>query len=352
MVSAEQEVQDTTEVEGFRGTVSPYCPAIDEISAIYLVERLQKSPLNEIEFCGSPECSPEQTDAFISQGYFPIEIGDMNYHAAKVGSATEAVAENIGHSGENRTAGEKKLFAILAEENLTGYLKHYPMSVVWMVQELYHLPHYTALDLVDRTKDVVHFFVTDIDRRATGNLPSRDDGSLETEFPDLVGIMKECQFAPFTVGRYLRDMWRVGEPTDQIREKITFWTTAWDRFQEEYGKAKNEEWPKIGKIKFSLDNGLAGTAIETANRFVSKIGVRTVGILINRNPNTGHAVFMSSKLNLSALKKELDRLEPKRWYYHQSAGNLINGGPSYPGVTPTGFSLEELVGLVQKFPPK
>ncbi len=332
----------------FKGIVTLPNPAIDEIAAICVFETLYGIQ-KEIIFYGLSGCLNKEIDDLISDGYFPIEVGGYNYRQHKLGSAAEMVANIAGCTEASLSAGTREVFELLEKENNRGCLKRYPMSIVWMIQELYHFPEYNMTDLVNRAKEVVGALIDDLDRKSGMISPVREDLDMTSELADIFETTEKCQNAPFTPGRYMRDMWRLGEPVEKIQERVSFWVTAWSRFQEEYAKAK-EEWSKIAKENFSFGN-MAGVAISTSNRFVSKIASRSTNVLINRNPDTGHTVIMTARKNLSALNRELQRREPDMWYYHEQAGNLINGGPSYPSVRPTGLALSELANLVVRFSP-
>jgi len=328
----------------FRGVATPRPLLPDEISALVVLERLQDSPVSEIKFHNYSECSPEQIDELLVQRVLPIELGDMAYKAVGASSATEAVIVNLGLDPTTEmTDGVSKLIELMARRNQSGYLNQNHMSIPRILGNLYDLG-YDEMDLIERFKDVVGSFLDDKDRRAEGRVPTRDDATMESTLPEVVQATKKCQFASFTPGRYLRDLWRRGDPVDQIHEKVSFWIGAWNRFQEEYAKAKTE-WSEMEKINFSV-NGFSGAAVETNNRFIAKVGAPTVDIFVNRRLD-GHAAIMTLGRDMSDLAKELERLEPGRWYYHQPAGHMINGGSS----PVSGFSLVQLVELVKSFPP-
>lgn len=336
---------EETTAQAFRGVVTPRPLLPDEISAIVLLERLQGSPVSEIKFSDHSEYPPEQIDALFSQQLFPIELGEMSYKANDASSATEALVKTLGYDPANLNAGEVKLMELLARRNRDGYMNQSQMSLPRILGNLYDLG-YDEMDLIERFKDVVRFFLEDENRKARGEAPARDDASMLDELRDLAEVAKKCQFAPFTPGRYLRDMWRCGEPVDRIREKVYFWVNAWNRFQKEYAKAK-AEWPKMEKVNFSVNvNGFSGAAVETDNRFIAKVAAPTVDIFVNRRFD-GHAAIMTRRLNVSALSREFQRLEPGKWYYHKPAGHLINGGSSPASE----LSLVQLVELVKSFPP-
>ncbi len=332
---------ETTTV--FRGVATPRPLLPDEISALAVLERIQDSPVSEIKFHDRSECSPKQIDEFLAQGIFPIELGDMAYKVIGAGSTTEAVIKNLGLDPTEMSSGVSKLIELMARRNQSGYLNQNHMSIPRILGNLYDLG-YDEMNLIDRFKDVIHAFLDDKDRKADGGEPARDDSSMPSEVPELVEATKKCQFASFTPGRYLRDLWRRGEAIDQIREKVSFWIGAWNRFQEEYAKARTE-WAEMEKVNFSV-NGFSGAAVETNNRFIAKVGAPTVDIFVNRRLD-GHGAIMTLGRDMSALAKELERLEPGRWYYHQPAGHLINGGSSPASE----LSLDRLVELAKEFHP-
>ncbi|MBI2064110.1 MAG: hypothetical protein HYT66_00105 [Candidatus Yanofskybacteria bacterium] len=324
----------------FRGVATPRPLLPDEISALVVLERIQSSPISEIRFHDRSECSPEQIDEFLAQGLFPVELGDMSYKTIDVGSATEAVIVNLGLNPTEMSSGVSKLIELMARRNQSGYLNQNHMSVPRILGNLYDLG-YDEMDLIDRFKDVVQAFIDDKDRKAESRAPARDDTTMESELPELVQVTKKCQFASFTPGRYLRDLWRRGDPVDQIREKVSFWIDAWDRFQKEYANARTE-WAEMGKINFCV-LGLSGAAVETNNRFIAKVAAPTVDIFINRRFD-GHGAVMTLGRDMSALAEELEQLEPGRWYYHRPAGHLINGGSSPASE----LSLDRLIELVKE----
>ena len=339
-----------TQAVTFQGVVTPHGPRTDEIASIALKERLQNNTTTEIKLWGHPECPIEEVEKFLNQGFLPIEIGDLNYKAVGVGSAAEATVKTLGYDLSNLSPGEMTLLDMLARRNQNGYMNQFHMSLPRILKDVYDLQGYNEEDVMNRFKDIVYSFLEYEDRPEGANLLQ-----IREELQDLAKKTEQCQNAPFTPGRYLRDLCYRNEPTEQIREKVSFWITAWNRWQEEFSKARNE-WPTVEKLHFSV-LGLPAAAVETTNRFLAKVCFGKdqpdrVDIFVSRNPETGHAVIMTRKKDVSALHRELGRLEPGLWYWHESAGNIINGGPLYPEVTPTSLPLSELAGLISKFPPR
>lgn len=341
---------DTGTTTTFRGVVMPHGPRTDEVSAIVLLERLQGRPLSEVKFWGNPECPIEQIKEFLTEGLLPVEIGDFSYQIAGVRSAAEATLQTLGYEQGSLTSGQLALLEMLAQRNQNGYMNQFYMSLPRILKDVYDLPEYDEMDVMNRFKDIVHAFLDYEDRPEGSNLTQ-----IREELQDLAKATQKCQNAPFTPGRYLRDLCYRGESTEQIREKVKFWINAWDHWQREFRNARTD-WPKTQKLRFSV-LGLPAAAVETTNKFLAKVCFGKdqpdrIDIFVGRNPETGHAVIMTKRKNVSALYQELERLEPGRWYRHESAGNIINGGPLYPEVTPTSLPLSELAGLVSKYPPR
>ncbi len=340
------ETSTETRIKGI-ATVRPLLP--DEISAIVAIERHLGNPLNEIKFV--EQADELDTDALMDEGFFPIEIGKFRYNLVKnsrnntASSALESSLIMIGCEDiENQSPGEQVLVSIFARRNEDGYMNKFRMSLPRILGNLYDLG-YDEMELIKRFKDVVRVFLINKDNRANLIPPERDDRSMAEEILDLVERTKK-DFSPFTIGCYLRCLWRLGQPVEQIREKVGFWLSAWDKWQEAYSDAEKNEWPKIEKVNFSAGN-YTGTSIQTDNRFISKVGSQTVDIFINRRLD-GHAAIMTRKLRMTNLNRELEKIEPGKWYYHKPTGHLINGGASKP----SSLSSAQLIELVQKFPPR
>lgn len=371
------------EVAKFHGVVTPHHPRTDETSAIVFLERRRHEPVDEIKLWGHPECSWDTIDQFVAQGFLPIEIGETSYKEINnsrnkliFGSAMEAAVSLLGFEKDDLDPGELKLMEILARRNGNGpkgkneggYMNKFHMSLPRILKDVYMFPGYDEADVITRFKDIVHAFLEYENRPEEAVIPPiriwYDPSAVERvpiqilDVPDLDDLAKKtakCQLAPFTPGRYLRDLCYRGEPADVIREKVEFWIKAWYHFQSEFIKARHD-WPREEeKLRFSFD-GFPGAALKTGNRFFPKVVFGdeqpgNVNLLISMGL-TGHtAIIVKNKKNTFALYQELNRLEPGRWFRHEATQNLFNGGPEFPDMTPTSLSLGELAGLVEKFPP-
>lgn len=341
----------------YRGFITPHHPRTDENSAMAVYEYremerlgLDQPPAFNVKFFGKPDCSLAELDQFLTDGYLPIEIGEMRYQAVGAGSAAEAMVQMIGFSLSDLTEGEQKLLEMLVRRNHSGYMNQFHMSIPRILKDVYHLSGYAEVEVMNRFKDIVHAFL-EYENRPEGETAV----TIPSELNDLAKMTKDCQLAAFTPGRYLRDLCYRGEPADQIREKVKFWVTAWNRFQSELDRARTE-WPKAEKLRFSF-NGLPAAALVTDNRFFSKVcfsdrQAGNVDLLVTMNPAGHTAVMIRGKKNTATLFRELEMREPGIWHRHGATGNILNGGLEFPDVAPTGLKLSELAGLVAQFPPR
>ncbi|OGN05864.1 MAG: hypothetical protein A2746_00715 [Candidatus Yanofskybacteria bacterium RIFCSPHIGHO2_01_FULL_44_22] len=286
------------------------------------------------------------------QGLFPIDIGDEKYNRGSAGSATEMVMNILKLVP---SVAEKKLIEILRRNNKTGYLKSFHFSVSWLIRELYELDGYDQTEIIERAGRVVHAFlaVEDMAEAAT-----EVDSATDTEpLRVMRDITKNCNDAPFTVGRFLRDLERLGHPVDEIRKECEWWFGGFSDVKTVLEKAQ-DEYAAMPKTRFPAGNFRA-TFVTTNNYFVSKVAARdpeTDILLVRRS--TGHTAFLPRELDISDLAREIKALEPDdRWYHHQGPGQLINGGKVYGGAEyeaakPTALSNEKLTELLQRFPPQ
>lgn len=330
------------------GVVMLHNPLMDKVAALALVERTQgDASLPIVAFWSNPECPDEQLKAWRSGGIFPIDLGQEKYHKAGVGSATEFVARALGIEGEPVV---RELVRLANENNRTGNLKAQKfLAPAWLIREMYDAD-YDQREVVERTSHVVKMFMA-----AWGSKPVTDSDaevkSLREEFGGALLDTVNLQFAPLTLSRYLRDMWRMGVPPEEIRSRMEWWLDASDTI----AFATEEAEDTVGNIErhpFSA-NGWRGLAIMTVNRLVTKAISRTCDILVTEHPERGHVAILAKEADLKSLAAVLGRLEPGLW--HLTQGALVNGGLVYVKQRATAYHGErrhDLLCLIQAHVPK
>lgn len=344
---------ETHSAQGFHGVVLPAKPPIDKIAAMVLVETTMPEDVvaKIITFWDSMECPEEMLAKWRSEGIYPIDLGSEKYNrsGSGVGSATEDAARRLGLEDKPEI---RKVVGMMNKNNKTGYLKGFGLSLAWLIRELYELWGYDHSQIVRRMAHVIHMFLV-ADKAAGWVEPLPDEGTqIAKDFPAIWERTQACSFAPFTIGRYLRDLVRSGQYTEgEIREWVGWWLRAWDSVEKAMLDARAEA-RVIPRTEFQA-RGLRGLAIETTSKFVVREVSRECQILVTRNPQTGLSVVLAKGFDLSALAAKMaqEGMEPGLWYYKPEAGQLLNGSVQYTDHQPTRFGLVELVGLVRGYPP-
>ncbi len=328
----------------YRGVAVPECPPIDKAVARVLAERALGASLPVIQFWNHPICSREQLTAWETDDVLAIDLGAEKYHSAGKQSAAEMVAELFYTNLSDLPPAVSRLLEIVAKNNQTGYLKGFPYSMAWTMRELYKLPGYDHHEVFDRAGEVIHTWLEA--QESTSDTAYCDEGHIAEIFNK---VDRHRQFGPFSVSRYIRDLWQLGNDIDEITEEAGFWVDGHDRAKAAIEDGKRE-FATMAKTSFVV-NDLICTALETDNPFVIKAGSYACDILVAKNSRTGQAVIMTKKANTAPLARELRTREGELWYHQASQGIVLNGGFMYSGLTPTALSLETLVELVQQFPP-
>ncbi len=324
----------------FTGAAMPWKPPIDKILALCLLHNQSEQPLETLDYWKQNECPPEQFADWRDLKIYPIDIGDRKYHKAGVGSASEFIVKEFGLK---LTDGFQSLVSMINENNKTGNLKGRKFAVAHMLREMYELEDSQELhlEIIRKTMDVLEAHA----RVVNGELNQPEEG-LSDALPDLVEQFAGCNNAALTLGRYLRDLWLLGEEPAEIRSRIDFWLNGWGEVQARLAKGV-EAFNKLSPLDWSAA-GTKGIALHTDDRFLAKAAIKSgrygIRIIVS---GTGHTVISTNGFDLSKLHAALEKLEPGRWYYQAKMGALINGGPQYVGVEPTGVGSQQLIGLLK-----
>lgn len=331
----------------FRQAVMPERSPIDKVAALVLIERRQTSPIEDIAFWGNPRCSSRQLDLWRQNNILPIDLGEEKYnrHLDRVGSATEFLAVRLGLT---LSVGERRLIDLINENNRSGRLKQAYMSVAWLMRELYELEDDHA-EVVSRADHVVEMFLQEGECGESG----RTGKEIQNTFPSYLNEVRRCNFAPFTIGRYLRDMWRIGLDPDAIRQNVEWWVERWHKVLAALDDAREEvrrrQWKEyiVGDALRLRTLDLEGKNLD---KFLVKKASKTCDVLLVTR-NSGHAAILAQGFDVRGLGDELMRLEPECWFTAEIQGFVLNGGRMYTQAPPTGLSREALIKVIREFPP-
>jgi hypothetical protein len=333
----------------YKSAVTSHCPNVDSIAATDVIARKLGTKIPITQFWGHPECSASQLHRFEQAHILPVNLGNNRYDIVGYQSATQGTLKLLDIKDDWLTPGEIKLIQILARDNETGASNRPYMSLSRLIKYLYEMPGYNTDNIIERITDVIDVYLTDVDDRATHEPRQRVDDDLVEAFPELNLALDGCQWEPFTLGRYIRDMWRQGINIETINESAAFWLNAWDEFEDSLLAAR-EKWHTVEKINFFI-NGAPACYIESDSRFLTTAGFHKQSakhfVMINRRPK-GHVAIMTARMDTASLASRLETIESGLWHHKPETGWLINGGPQYPDVEPTGLSSDKLIELTQK----
>lgn len=340
------------QANSYTGVVLINHPGFDEIAAKVLLERFLNAELEVNSFADSLIMTDDEIDALETAGVFAIDLGAIQYKKRSCRSATEVVAKEFGIE---LTEGETELIELAGQDNESGLLNKYvdAMSIPWTLRKIYEVDAYGANqeDVVARMSHVIHIWLRYKDRERD---PLRDTADLFMEFPDLVEKFNRAkpsgnhQFNHFTALRYMRDMWHLGIPSEEIRERVNYWIEAWQNVKDAIAEGERR-FASLTPDKFSVGQ-LNGIVLESGDPFLNRAAACKCDILVAKNPETGHALIATHGLNVGKLTTILTRQEPDKWFGIR--GWAVNGGLRNRGIEPTALTATELVELVKKFPPQ
>ncbi len=329
----------------FKGAALPYKPPIDKILALTILNNINDTFLESIEYWKRNECAPEQFAHWRDAQIYPIDIGDRKYHAAGVASATEFLVKEFGLE---LTTGFAKLIEMIARNNINGYLKKMPFAIPAILRQMYELSNADSFHMliIRNVMDVIEAHVSVADGKI-----ARSEEGLNEALPELVEHFSICNYQPLTLGGYLRNLWLLGVETAVIVEKVAFWSN---------GKTESEARLAFGKEKFDAlpvrdwfkAGSFKGIVVKTDDRFLADAAIRSreyqIRIIVGSDGHTVISSNASSGVRLGQIAEALAAQEPGRWYFQEQMGALINGGPQYVGVESTKLSSARIVGLLQK----
>lgn len=327
-------------------------PGFDEISAKILLERFLNTELGVHSFADSLNVPDADIDKLETAGIFVIDLGRNQYKNRPCRSAAEVIAKEFN---VDLTEAEAELIGLANQDNESGILNKYidAMSIPWTLRKMYEIETYGSnpRDVVSRMSHVIHTWLKYRDRERD---PSRDATGFLTEFPDLVEPFRlarpkgDLQFNHFTALRYMRDMWCIGIPAEEIRERVEYWITAFQNVRDAIAKGERQFAP-LTPESFTIGEQLSGLILESGDPFINRAALCKCDILVAKDPTTGHGLIATHGLDIERLTIMLNRQEPGRWF--EVRGWAVNGGLRNRGTEPTSFTSKELVELLKKFPP-
>lgn len=328
------------------GVAMPFKPRIDKIAAFELINALSGYQLERVDQWSSNTCSSEQLAEWEKQGIYPIDIADRKYRAIGMPSATEFV---IQHFKLERTRGVTLLVGLVNKNNGDGSLKKGQWRIAQLLQDFYELEenkHFHA-EIISRAAHAVQCFIQVED----GKFHRSEEGFYEA-FTDLVEKLHDVK-SPFSVGRYMHDMWLAGVEVEDIESNVRFWMNNQRRVdaRKEAAQKKFAE-THFGPNEFWVQHkrgSAKGVVVFTDDRFFVQAVVRSGKYAYRVIKNSdGHMAIMSQRVDLSTLAAGLEHKEPGCWYYQPEMFTIINGGPQYTDTPATNIHTRMIVEMLKQ----
>lgn len=327
-------------------------PQLDKIAAKRELERFLNYELPVFVFWGSNDEPDDATfQQWIDGSIIPIDLGRDKYHARGTRSALESVITDY-EIPLDPALGE--LLGLINQNNLTGFLKGFYGSITWTLRELYKLG-YNPIEVIAAVSHVVDVF---LDAHSKPALPG-EAAILERLVGGLIGKdFLKSNFGPFTIPRYMRDMWRLGVPVEEIVRRAKYFADGWQSAQQMRKQAQDSLLNGEGKgfevvLNFELGFGRGGL-VKTDSPYVGRELVQEFLLVAIKNSNGNVRIQTTHKgkrkrLNLATLCRELEKLEPKLWFHDPRLPACFNGTRQYQEVPPTRISEDQLVALIRKY---
>jgi hypothetical protein len=335
--------------------VLPAKPLFDKIVALcVLIEavtgKLEWDPAIAIEYWNSSDQPGRNNlERWEQEKVYVIDLGPNQYRQRNCGSATAVVIKDLGIDLEVR-GDLKRVLELVDRNNKTGFLKAYgdKYNVPYLLRELYKPGSFTKMETT--VQAAVHVIFTDLryrEMRRTGSFPRHaGDGYVKTS----LDIMKvKSAEDPFTMGRYLMQMYCLGDDLSQIQARIEFWATAKKRADsadvnayktaQEIAEVKSVRNYKVAMIHTNDDRA-------TRSLFV---GEHKPTFVVSRRLDNGAVTILTNRLchnpafktSMRRLSEKLQETEPQSWVFNEDMIALMNRGPA------TTRTVEEIVSLIE-----
>ena len=329
------------------GVIMLHEPQFEKIAARSIVQRFLGYALPVvILWQRNDEPSEEIFRQWLEGNLIPIDIGQNKYHTRGTRSALESIIEDYEIPLEPAL---KQLLEIVNKNNLTGYLKGFHGSIVWTLRELYKLGC-NQREVIGAVNDVVEAFLDAFDKPA---LPG-EEAVLTGLVSGLIGKdFLKSNFAPFTIPRYMRDLWRLGVPVEEIVRRAKYFAEGWQSAQSM--RARTQEQLLSGEnyevfYNFEFPTGQRGGLIKTDSPYLSRELVQQFDVAIIKNSHGNVRVQTRGgpqKVYLAALARELEKQEPGRWFHDPRLPACFNGTRQYQ-VRPTSLNAEQFVEMIRR----
>ncbi|MBX4191254.1 MAG: hypothetical protein KW804_00435 [Candidatus Doudnabacteria bacterium] len=336
--------------------VLPARPLFDKVAALCVAieattGKLEWSRELTIEYFNAQDQQPGKDNLarWEQEGAYLIDLGPNQYRLRGKGSACGVVVEDSG--ADLNTRGDlKRLVEITDRNNQTGFLKGFGSlyNAPYLLRELYKPGSFTRMETT--VEAAAHVVFTDLrfrNMRHTGNFPRHaGDGFVKTNLE----IMKVTSAEdPFTMGRYMMQMYCLGDELAWIQSRIEFWNTAKKRAESADLKARQtaREIVDMRQVR-NYKVAVIHTNDDRAARALF-VGEHKPTFVVARRLDSGAVVILTNRerhnpalrTSMRRLTEKLEETEAGSWMFNEPMIASMNRGG-----TATRRTVDEIVALI------
>lgn len=321
-------------------------PNLDVVVSYTLLQEALSASLEMTFGSKNLMLSDDEVRGLATSGIFTIGVGKgRTYENCKVdgktfGSETSLLLygmrshERLGNDGSVRELG-----VWMDRDNADGRLtKKQPYSTGWIMHQAFRMG-YDHAEVVNRVAHVVRVLI-DSSRAKKDKRPDLGMHEASKKCSAAALLPAGDYYGPFTVRRYIRDMFMLGYDEKDMVAKVGWFVEVHEKAKRrEVAAKKFAETAKFDVFCLSRQQEV-GTWIEGNDPYLmSRLG-QDRDMVVMRNEQ-GNMIIMSTTFDLSDVASALIEKEPDLWYFDENRNILANGTESEP-APPTALARESL----------
>ena len=307
-------------------------PNLDVVVTYALLQEIVGAPL-KVTF-GSRNLALSDTEAadLAAAEIYTIGVGrghgyeDKQLNGRTFGSETSLFLHS--HESLRDDGSLRELGVWMDRDNEDGRLtKKQPYSIGWIMHQAFRLG-YDHTEVVDRVAHTVRVLI-DSNRAKKDKRPDLGMHEAVKKCSAMALISGGEYYGPFTVRRYVRDMYMLGYEEKLMVAKAGWFVRVHDEAKKREAAAKKvAETAKFNSFLLSRRQEF-GTWVEGEDPYLMSRLSQDKDLVIMRNPK-GNIIMMSREFDLSDVALAFIEKEPNLWYFDRDRNILANGTESEP----------------------
>lgn len=321
-------------------------PNLDVVVAYTLLEEALSASLEVTFESRNLMLSDDEVRDLAARGVFTIGVGKgRTYEDCKVdgktfGSETSLLLYGVrSHECLGNDGSVRELETWMDRDNADGRLtKKQPYSAGWIMHQAFRLG-YDHQEVVNRVAHVVRVLI-DSTRMKKEKRPDLGMHEAAKKCSAMAMLSRGDYYGPFTVRRYIRDMFMLGYDEKDMVAKAGWFIEVHEKAKRrEVAAKKVAETAKFDAFCLSRHQEFGTWAESDDPYLMSRLG-QDKDLVVMRNSN-GNVIMMSREFDFSDVACAFGEKEPDLWYFDADRNILANGTESEPAV-PTALGRESL----------